>query len=381
MRKLIFCSEAIVLLLLFFLLLTSPQTAFDGAMRGIKLWALTLVPSILPFLILAEILLSSGLVGYLGKFLEPLMRPLFHLPGSCGFGVALGFTSGFPMGAVAASSLVRNNLCSPEQAARLAAFTNNSSPLFLLAAIAVGLLNRPEVGIVLLFAHYGANLLLGLILGRFSPKPPPQPKQALHLNSQSLGSMLSQSVRQGLTSILNIGGFVTLFSVIIALLEQAGFFDIFNLLWQPLLNWLHFPQTTAQGLSFGMVEMTLGVQETASGEASLLVKLLLISFILGFSGLSVQAQVCAILAQENISGKYFLLLRPLHGLLSALLTLPLFYFLYSHPQEVSLSFNEAVTSSPILSSFFITFLPLALLMLTFLFIALLKLWYKWLCRL
>ena len=380
MRKLIFWSQSIILLFLFFLLLTSPQAAFDGAMRGIKLWALTLVPSLLPFLILSEILLSSGLVGYLGRFLEPLMRPLFHLPGSCGFGVALGFTSGFPMGAIAASSLVRNNLCTPAEAARLAAFTNNSSPLFLLAAIAIGLLGRPEVGIVLLLAHYGANLILGLILARFAPKPAPQPRQALALTSQSLGSMLSQSVRQGITSILNIGGFVTLFSVIIALLQQAGLVYIFNALWQPLLNWLSFPAGTAQGLSFGFLEMTLGVQETATAEAPLLVKLLLISFILGWSGLSVQAQVCAILAQENVPSKYFLLLRPLHGLLSALLTLPLFYFLYSHPQSVSITFNQAVASSPILSSVFITFFPLGILFLTILLIAFFKLWYKLLCR-
>ena len=380
MRKFIFWSQAVVLLLLFFLLLTPPQAAFDGAMRGIKLWALTLVPSLLPFLILSELLLSCGIVGYLGKFLEPLMRPLFHLPGSCGFGLALGFTSGFPMGASCAASLVRNNLCTPNEAARLAAFTNNSSPLFLLSAVAIGLLGRAEVGLILLLAHYGANFILGLILARFAPLPARQRSTALSLTDKPLGAILSQSVRQGINSILNIGGFVTLFSVIIALLKDAGFLEIFNQLWQPLLHALSFPAGTAQGLSFGFWEMTLGVQEVSFSHSSLLVKLLLISFILGWGGLSVQAQVCAILAQENISGKYFLLLRPLHGLLSALLALPLFYFLYSHPQAVSLSFNQAVASSPIVSSFLITFFPLGVLLLTILIISFFKLWYKLLCR-
>ena len=63
------------------------------------------------------------------------MRPLFRLPGEAGFAVALGFTSGFPMGAILTASLKEQSLCTPQEAARLAAFTNNSSPLFLLISV------------------------------------------------------------------------------------------------------------------------------------------------------------------------------------------------------------------------------------------------------
>ena len=45
---------------------------------------------------------------------------------------------------------------------------------------------------------------------------------------------------------------------------------------------------------------------------------MIISFILGWSGLSIQAQVSSILAEQNISSRLYCLCRPIQGLLAAL---------------------------------------------------------------
>ena len=50
-----------------------------------------------------------------------------------------------------------------ESCDRLAAFTNNSSPLFLLIAVPVSMLHQPQLGILLLAAHDLANLTLGFL--------------------------------------------------------------------------------------------------------------------------------------------------------------------------------------------------------------------------
>ena len=92
-------SELIFLLLVLMatiLMLFYPQAAYEGACRGLETWAVHLLPSLLPFFIAADLLLSMGFVRFLGVLLEPVMRPLFRLPGEAGFAVALGFTSGFP---------------------------------------------------------------------------------------------------------------------------------------------------------------------------------------------------------------------------------------------------------------------------------------------
>ncbi|MBQ2035342.1 MAG: sporulation integral membrane protein YlbJ, partial [Peptococcaceae bacterium] len=95
----------LLVLILTLLMLFYPEAAYEGACRGLSTWATHLLPSLLPFFIVADLLLSMGFVRFLGILFEPVMRPLFRLPGEAGFALALGFTSGFPMGAILTSSL------------------------------------------------------------------------------------------------------------------------------------------------------------------------------------------------------------------------------------------------------------------------------------
>ena len=368
MRKFAWLVQSLLLLIIFILLLFSPEAAFSGAMRGLKLWAMTLLPSLLPFLILSELLLSSNIVYQLGRLLEPVMRPLFHLPGVCAFALALGFTSGFPMGASASASLARENLCTKKEAARLAAFTNNSSPLFILSAVAVGMLGRADVGIILLIAHYGANLILGVLLAFFASEDISAQRLSLpsSVKPSSIWQSLTKAVKHGTAAIINIGGFVTLFSVIVALGEKIGL----------LLRVLGLAAEGQSALSYGLFEMTLGVNEMSSAAAPFLLKLAIISFIMGWGGLSVQAQVCAILAEEGISTKYFLLLRPLQAILSSLLVIVLFHFFASKSVTAVSFFNAYISSSPLVSSVFITLLPLFILLGSIVFIFIFRLGYK-----
>jgi len=82
-----------------------PEATFKGANYGLKIWATVLIPALLPFFIIADILVELGFVNFFGILLEPLMRPIFKQPGAAGFVLAMGFTSGFPMGAVLTNTL------------------------------------------------------------------------------------------------------------------------------------------------------------------------------------------------------------------------------------------------------------------------------------
>ena len=313
------------------LMLLYPQAAYEGACRGLSTWSVHLLPSLLPFFIAADLLLSLGFVRFLGIILEPVMRPVFRLPGETGFALALGFTSGFPMGAVLTASLKEQNLCTAQEAARLAAFTNNSSPLFLLISVPVSMLHRPELGILLLAAHYLANLTIGLLL-RFLAPSEHTAIQTRHLfrtallemrqyqisHQQPVGAMLGQAVQKGIDSIVKIGGFVLLFSVVLSLLQASGFLFLLDRFFSGVLTVLQITPQLSTALSAGLFEMTLGAQAASQCPAALLEQLMIISFILGWSGLSIQAQVSSILAEQNISSRLYCLCRPIQGLLAAL---------------------------------------------------------------
>lgn len=57
--------------------------------------------------------------------------------GSGAFALAMGITSGYPVGAKVASDLYKDKLCSKIEAERLISFTNSSGPLFVIGAIGV----------------------------------------------------------------------------------------------------------------------------------------------------------------------------------------------------------------------------------------------------
>lgn len=346
--------------LLTILMFLFPQATYDGARYGLETWALTLVPSLLPFMIASDMLIQLGVVNFLGVLLEPLMRPLFRLPGSAGFVVAMGFTSGFPMGALLTESLYEKNLCTKNEAARLVAFTNNASPLFLLVAIPISMLKTPEIGWILLAAHYSANLLIGLASGFFAPPPAQAKYSTSHLltrsiqsliqsrNEQTLpiGTLLGNAVGKGIKNILSIGGFVLFFSVIIQILSVMPVIDWLRQFFAFILSALSLEPSFATALSNGLFEMTLGTKSSAQTAAPLGQKLMLISFILGWSGLSIHAQVASIITRQHIPLWPYLICRPLQGILAAGLTFLFFHFASSaHTVWFSLMLSAPIATS------------------------------------
>ena len=82
-----------------------------------------MVGSCIPFtftvFIIAELLISIGVVKFIGVILEPLMRPLFRVPGIGGFVWAMGMASGFPAGAKLSARLRKSNQLTQIEAERL----------------------------------------------------------------------------------------------------------------------------------------------------------------------------------------------------------------------------------------------------------------------
>ena len=125
----LFSVTALCIIFILCLILLS-NTAVKAAMNGLVLWAGVVVPSLFPFFVSAEILNSTGFIRASGVLLEPVMRPLFNVPGCGSFALALGVTSGYPVGAKITCDFRSKGDLTRIEAERLLAFTNNSG-LFL----------------------------------------------------------------------------------------------------------------------------------------------------------------------------------------------------------------------------------------------------------
>lgn len=278
-------------------MVSSPQSSVTAALGGLELWAKVLVPALLPFFIIAELLVALGVVRMLGDWLEPLLRPAFRLPGAASLAIVMGFCAGFPMGAVLSRRLYEEGLATRAEAERLCCFTNNSSPLFILGAVGVGMFGSATVGYLLAGCHYLSNLCVGLLLGLAAPpadgmaacrRPPREETPPGKLDP---GALLTAAVKNSLNNILAVGGFVMLFAIVTALCRQWGVLALLARLIQGMLAPLGVSLPLAAGMAVGLLEISLGAQAVSAVQAPLTLGLPAVSAVLAGGGLSILAQV------------------------------------------------------------------------------------------
>src|SRR5690625_2091666 len=105
----IILSMAFIFILLLF---TFPQQSLEAGVRGIAIWWEVLFPALFPFFVLSELMLGFGIVHFVGTLLDPLMKPVFRVTGKGGFVMAMGFASGYPVGARLTAQLWSQGLIS-----------------------------------------------------------------------------------------------------------------------------------------------------------------------------------------------------------------------------------------------------------------------------
>lgn len=373
-------------------MITHPKIIFEGSVAGLNAWWNIVFPSLLPFFIASELLMSFGIVHFMGVLLEPVMRPLFNVPGSGSFVMAIGFTSGYPIGSMVTARLRSQGLCSRVEGERLMSFTNNSSPLFMLVAVAVGMFGNPAVGLVIAGAHYTANITLGLALRFYGHKdnegtyqkytklqqiPAKAFKEmitVLQKENRPFGKIMGDAVKNSITNLLNIGGFIILFAVIIKLLTELGFIGLMSSFLGKILTPLGVSPGVLDAVASGFFEMTMGTKLASESGAPLLQQLVAVAIILAWSGLSVIAQVASMIAHTDLRLGPFIVSRIFHALLAGLYTV-FFYHLLEPRLLVSSVFNLNIQTGWATTLIFIkNSILLFLLLLLFLIILSLLLW-------
>ncbi|MGI6129018.1 MAG: sporulation integral membrane protein YlbJ, partial [bacterium] len=318
-----------------------PEKAFEAAVHGLSVWFEIVFPALLPFFIGAEILMGLGVVHFMGVLLEPFMRPLFNVPGTGSFVLAMGLASGYPIGAVLTAKLRKQNLCTQVEAERLVSFTNTADPLFMIGAVGVGMFGLVEAGNILTVTHYIAALLAGLILRFYAPRGESSCQidsgqgnmfvralKALYKaridDGRPFGGLLGDAIRQSVTTLLTVGGFIILFSVMIEMATVMGVTPFLAAACGQLLALCGLNQGLAPSLISGFFEVTIGCDYAATAVSvtnSLLPlseRLIVTAAIIGWSGMSVHFQVAAMVNDTDIRLLPYILARILHAVLSGL---------------------------------------------------------------
>ncbi|MGI5876646.1 MAG: sporulation integral membrane protein YlbJ [Dethiobacteria bacterium] len=344
---------ALVAVFLTLTIVLHPEEAFKASLNGLAIWWNIVFPALLPFFIIAQLLIGLGVVHFLGVLLEPIMRPIFNVPGAGSFVMAMGLASGFPIGAVLTAELRQKNLCNKIEAERLVSFVNTADPLFMCGAVGVGMLHAPETGLIIVMAHYISTLTVGLLMrfykaredknknnnGRETKEGRKMFSRALNAlikarkeDNRPIGQLLGDSVMSSFNTLLLVGGFIMLFAVIIKMMDLLGIVGFLSSILSYILGFVGLHKPLASAFISGFFEIDLGCQMASTVNVPLEQKIIAISAIIAWSGLSVHAQVASIIGSTDISIIPYSAARLLHMLLAAV-----YSFLFLGPLKILFS--------------------------------------------
>ncbi len=290
----------------FLLILRNSEAAIEYMGRGLTLCARTVIPSLFPFMVISELLVSSGAGEAFGRLFSRVMRWVFGLSGAGVSAVFLGSMCGFPVGAKTAVSLYDRNMISRAECEHLLTFTSNPSSAFLITAVGVSLFGNRHLGVLLYGTVLGTSFLVGFLArfflrGKGQPDAHPHFPTGLHPGGVE---MFTNAVSGAATGMLTVCAYVIFFSAITGALGC-----MFN------------ESTWALGevgyaLLSGLLEMTGGISE-ASSLANRERAVVLAAAMAGWSGLSVHCQVMTLCGGRGISFRPYLVAKAVQGVLCA----------------------------------------------------------------
>ncbi len=300
------------ILLLFLFLLAFPAESLSAARQGLGLWLNTLLPTLLPFLILTGLLMGTDGIERILSPLKNVWHVLFGLSSPGAYALLLGLLCGYPMGAKAASDLYANGRISKREAEYLLTFCNNASPAFIstyLAHICLGgQIRLKKILSVLIISDLLCMLFFRFALfhGHTASAAKNIPKKETS-RYRSQGTLIDVSIMNSFETITRLGGYILLFTLVSACIRH--FLDVPPLIRCSLL---------------GMLEISTGLNQIADAAIPIHTKYLLSMVATSFGGLCIFAQTKSVL-NENLSIKPYLTAKLINASLTAALASVFFH--------------------------------------------------------
>lgn len=335
-------TKNLILGILFFtfliLMLTYPNQTITGASKGLLLWFDTLLPTLLPFIMISGILIRLNFVPTLSKIIYPLLKPFLPISQNGAYPVFIGFLSGLPVGAKVSAELSEYGKISRKEAIFIASMCNNASPSFIINFVAAKSLKDPSKGLLLLVITYISSITASLLtyslyLNRHKRTTD---RNKLVINTQSLNdyiynkesnnhdqlneNILKTEIISSKTSnsILNAID-TSIMSAFEAVAKVGGYIILFSILTE-LTGLLPLPITYTAILN-GFLEITTGVKNLSLLSLNPDIKFILISAFTSFGGLSATAQTGSVMSPSGLSVKPYLTSKLIQGIIAAIISL------------------------------------------------------------
>ena len=279
----------IPILILFFSMLSFPQTVFTGASYGLVLWFRHVLPTLLPYMILINVLICTPALHWICRITSTFLCPLLGSSYYGTFAVLTGFLCGYPMGAKTASDLLDTQKISRSEASYLLSFCNNTSPAFILSYVVAQNMKERNLCIPFFLILTFTPLMLSFIFRLFYRLPEsscsfPQVTPGSFSNpSESISdSFLDRCILNAFESVTKVGGYMMMFSVLIQLLASV------------------LPNTIFSLLLYSSLEISTGIRLLFSSALYTTEKIILCAFLTSFGGWCCIAQTYSMISSSQL---------------------------------------------------------------------------------
>lgn len=213
-------KKIVPVLAVFFLLaamLANPIVSVKAAAHGLLLWYEHILPALLPFSILSDILIHSNACFVVSEVLYVLIHPFLPCSRQGTFPVVAGFLFGFPMGSRICAQMVCGGQLDASEADCLFPFCNNISPIFIISFIVHDTLGNDGLLPVTLLCLYIPAWLVGyFLLRRQHASEKKMPAAGLKINF----SIIDAGIMNSFEMMCKLGGYIMLFSIITELMQN-----------------------------------------------------------------------------------------------------------------------------------------------------------------
>lgn len=353
-------SITIICSLIILQIILAPNVCIQYTISGAKLFFNAVFPSLFPFLVIINIIISYDGIDIYSKLLGKIICKPLKLPVECSFALLVSLLCGYPLGARYSCDLYEKKIIDLYTCERLLNIASNSSPLFVIGAVGASMMLNTKIGYLLLISNILSCILMGFIIpsknSSFKIKNKNNNFSKPVITNTNIGIIFKNSIEDAIKNSLNIGGFIVVFSVITGMIKDNVIFHI-------VLNKLSLIVGSSgnfiEGLLLGLLEMTNGCYLISSSNSNLYVKLPVLSFLIAFSGLSIISQVYSYTYKYDISMKKYIIRKLIQAIISSILTI-LLCFIFLQTSSIFTFNNMSIYNS---SNFYfliliILFIPL-----------------------
>lgn len=303
----------IILMAMAVVIIAFSAQARSGAAKGLALAENTIIPSLLPLLILFFLIMKSSAKDMIAKYFGFISTYIFNLPQVTFPAIFFGLIGGYPTGALLTDELRSSGEIDEKQARRMLRFNFCGGCGFIITAVGSAALGSIKIGMLLFASNVLSSLTIGIILS-FTEKRDNQ-KFYSFSEDKEFGDVLVSATESSVRSVLNITAFIILFSA--------------------LNNIVRLPQSVAP-----FIEITNGVCSGAS------FPLAQVSAYLSFGGICIHFQLLSSIVKAKMKYADFLFFRIFGALLSYCYTKLL---LWIFPSASAVFSNSAVSTVEISS--------------------------------